>query len=168
MSVALPTLAEIDQIAPSLQVVAPPEWEDLNGHVNVNHYYRLHMECAERAFAEIGLDEDYPRERGLGAFSMEQHLTYLGEVHVGEEISAHLRVLGRSEKLLHAVSIIVNRSTGAVANTLQAIEGHVDLTRRRTTPFPADIAARLDGLIEAHQVLTWGVPLNGAMGLRRA
>ena len=163
----LPTVDEVVQIPASCTVVAGPEWEDGNGHVNVSHFYGLHLSAAEESLRLIGVDEDYRTSRRLGVFSMEQHLRFLHEVHIGEELSAHVRWLDRGDKVFHGISIVVSHTTGRIANTLEVLEGHVDLVARRATPFPADLAQRIDERVAAHRALSWQVPLSGAVGVRR-
>lgn len=94
----LPTVEEVVQIPASCTVVAGPEWEDGNGHVNVSHFYGLHLSAAEESLRLIGVDEDYRTSRRLSVFSMEQHLRFLHEVHIGEELSAHVRWLDRGTR----------------------------------------------------------------------
>lgn len=163
----LPSPDEVMQIPPTCRMPAPPEWEDHNGHVNVAHFYDLHINASESALGQVGIDQEYRRARGHGVFSIEQHFLFHSEVHVGEDISAHVRWLDRGDKVFHAVSIVVNHSTGRIANTLEVLEGHVDLASRRATPFPPAIAERVDVEVARHRALTWQVPLSGPMGVRR-
>lgn len=164
---SLPSIDEVLQIPASCRAVAGSEWEDFNGHVNVAHFYTFHIRAADESLTRIGVDDDYRSGRRLGVFSMEQHLRFLHEVHVGEEISAHVRWLDRGDKVFHGISILVNHTTGRIANTLEVLEGHVDLAIRRSTPFPADLAQRIDEQVALHRALTWQVPLAGPMGVRR-
>lgn len=163
----LPSAAEVAQLPEVCRTVAGPEWEDGNGHVNVQHFYGFHLLAAEGALRAIGVDEKYRTLRRRGVFSMEQHLRFHDEVHVGEEISGHVRWLDRGEKVFHGISVVVNHSTGRIANTLEVVEGHVDLDSRRLAPFPDDLAQRIDAEVAAHRALTWQLPLAGAMGVRR-
>lgn len=163
----LPSVAEIDELAPVHRQVAGPEWEDGNGHVNVRHFYDLHCAGAEIGLTRIGLGDEYRQQRRCGVFSVEQHLSFLSEVRIGEEVSVHVRWLGRGAKVFHAVTVVVNRSTGRVANTLELLEAHVDLTTRRAAPFPADLAGVIDGEVAEHSRLGWQLPLTGHMGVRR-
>lgn len=151
----------------TLTLTAPPEFEDLNGHVNVGHYYAVHMRAVERALSGLGWDERYVERTGYSLFSIEQHLTFHDEVLIGDEITVHLRLVDRSDKVMHGLSILTNATRGTVANTLEFIEGHVSLTTRRTVAFEPDLAATLDELRDRHSRLEWELPLNGAMGVRR-
>lgn len=161
-----PTVDDLDALGTALTLVAPPDYEDENGHVNVGHYYRLHMQGGDAAFAAYGFDDDYRERTGHSVFSAEHHITFLDESLVGDELSVHLRVLGVGSKALHAQTILVNRSRGTVANTVESLELHVDLTTRRTTPMPPDLVARLEAVCAEHSALPWSLPLAGPLGVR--
>lgn len=88
------------------------------------------------------------------------------EVLVGHDVSAHFLALDRTEKLMHAVSILVDRTTSKIANVVEFVEAHVDLATRRACPFQPGLAARIDALLDEHRRLGWEFPLSGNMGLR--
>lgn len=161
-----PTVDDLDALGTAMTLVAPPEFEDSNGHVNVCHYYRLHMEASEEYFIGWGFDADYRARTGHSVFSVEHHVRFLDESLVGDELSVHLRLLGVGPKTLHAQTILVNRSRGTVANTLEFLELHVDLTTRRTTLMPPDLVARLEAVCAEHSALPWSLPLAGPLGVR--
>ncbi|WP_168581345.1 thioesterase family protein [Gephyromycinifex aptenodytis] len=147
--------------------VAPAQWQDANGHVNVRHFYDLHLRGAIASLQALGLDEEYRRSRGWSVFSVEQHIRFLGEIHVGDELSTHMRWLGRADKVVHAISLILNRTTAQVVSTLEVLEAHVDLSTRRTCAWAPELAERIDDLVGAHAGLTWSVPTSGAIRLKR-
>lgn len=161
-----PGVADLDALGSALTVVAPPEFEDDNGHVNVGHYYRLHMEAADSHFHDLGFDDDYRERTGHSVFSVEHHIRFYDESLVGDDLSVHLRLLGVGAKALHGLTIIVNRSRGTIANTLEFLELHVDLTTRRTIEMPEALLAPLRAEHERHARLPWSLPLSDAMGVR--
>lgn len=163
-----PPLPDVDQVValPAVRTaVAPPEWGDFNGHVNVLAYYEFHMRASVDAVTELGFTDDYRQRHGQSVFSLEHHIAFHDEVLIGQEVSAHFRMLDRSEKLLHAVTILVNRTTNRIANSVEFVEAHVDLETRRACPFHPSVAGPLDALLEQHRRLPWDLPLNGGMGL---
>ena len=164
----LPTVDQVLMLPAGDRRAAPPEWEDANGHVNVSAYYDFHMRATEGAVAELGWNEKYIERTGKSLFSLEHHLQFYDETLVGQEVSVHVRLLDRNERLLHGVSILVNHTTGCVANTVEFVEAHVDLATRRTSLFLLEFTEVLDRMLEEHRRLPWSVPLNGAMGLRLA
>lgn len=162
---SIPTAEEVLALPAALVMVAPSEWEDENGHVNVSHYYDLHLRGATADMVALGLDT-YRERTGLSTFSIEQHIRFLGEVHVGDEVSVHLRWVARGDKVAHVMSIIVNRTSGTVVNVLEFLEAHVDLRTRRTCSWAPDMADVLDGVVGAHEGLSWAAPVSGALGVR--
>ncbi|OUZ11656.1 hypothetical protein BHE97_03855 [Aeromicrobium sp. PE09-221] len=162
-----PTIGQLDELGIIRRRIVPPEFEDLNGHVNVKHHYTLHMEGAEAAFTgELGLDEARAG-RGEGTFSLTQHIRFSSEILIGHDVSVHWRVLDRSDKIIHGMTILADRTTGKVASTSEFIEAFVDLTTRRITPMPQDLARRLDELLDAHRRIPWELPLSEPLAARR-
>jgi acyl-CoA thioester hydrolase len=141
----------------------PPEWEDYNGHVNIQYYMALIEQSGWLMFADVGLDEEYFAERRQGLFDLEHHLKYLAELHVGDEVSVHSRMLDRSEKRLHGMMFIVNQTRRQLSCTLEYITSGADLDLRRTAAFPEDVGVRFDELIRRDQELEWEVPVCGVM-----
>lgn len=164
---ALPGVAQVLALPAARRTTAPSAWEDQNGHVNVLAYYEFHMLASEKALASLGVDDVYRRRHGQSVFSVEHHVSFFAEALVGHEVSAHFLTLDRSEKMLHAVSVLVNRTTGRIANAVEFLEAHVDLTTRRACPFRPEVAARIDAALDEHGRLGWEFPLNGSMGLAR-
>lgn len=162
-----PTAQEIDELPAVAEYEIPQEFQDGNGHVNVRHHYNLHMQGSEAGFEALKFDDDYRQATGHSIFSVEHHVFFHSEVLVAAKVSIHLRLLGRSEKILHAQSILFNRTTQKVASTAEYIEAHVDLTTRRATPFGPSAARVLDEVIAAHQQLGWRLPLAQPMAPRR-
>lgn len=162
----LPSGHDVAELDSALSLVVPADYEDGNGHVNVRHHYDLHMRACDAAFAKLGFDEDYRDREGMSVFSVEHHITFHSEVLVGHRVSVHLRLIGRSDKIIHAMSILVNNSTNRVANTIEFIEAHVDLNTRRAAPLGERAASALDQVIATHQGLRWELPRSGVMGPR--
>jgi len=154
---ALPTL---------LRLRIPDEWEDINGHVNVQYYMALYDRAGHAMLQQLGLDESYFGDRRLGVFDAEHHVRYLAEIHVGDEVSAHARYVGRSATRVLGLFILVNRSRARIASILEFLSVSVDLQTRRTTAFPAFLAANIDNLIASDSALDWTAPLSGALQAR--
>ena len=88
---------------------------------------------------------------------------YLAEVRPGETISIHSRLVGRSEKKIHLVHFMVNETRQVLSSTLETLISHADLKLRKTSPFPVEIAARIDPLVALSDNLEWEPPLSGTM-----
>lgn len=165
-SASWPTVEDILTLGTSKSLTAPPEFEDGNGHVNIAHYYATHMTGSDDFFKPLGFDDDYRDRTGHSVFSVEQHLKFHSETFIGEEISLHVRLIGVGAKAIHGQSIILNRSRGTVANTLEFIELHVDLNSRRAAAMPPELANELSRIAAEHRALDWELPLAGSLGVR--
>lgn len=167
MSTSLPTLDQVLQLPAQVDRAVPPEFIDENGHMNIGRYLELGGSALWlRCQTDLGMPEDYITSRGLSTFTAEHHLRYHQELLEGERVSAHTRLVARSGRVLHAVVLILNRSRGGLACTMEATLVHMDMTARRPAPFPDDVAGLVDAGLKADD-LAWPAPLSGSMGVRR-
>ncbi len=165
MKVETPTFEEVSELAGEETLLIPSSWEDYNGHVNIQYYMSMYESGGQKMMERIGMDDSYFRDRKCGVFDLEHHVYYLSEVHVGETVSIHSRVVAMNEKRFHGFLFILNQSTKQLASTLEYISASTDLKARRTAPFPADIAETLQRSVESSQQLTWAPPLCGCMSV---
>ena len=154
---------QIQQLPLFHRATIPPEYLDIMGHMNVRWYIALFDEAAWKFFASFGMTEDYYRTQHAGGFALKQFIQYLAEVHVGETVAIHGRILGRSAKRVHFMLFMVNQTTGALASTFEVLGSHADMQIRRTSPYPSDIAERLDVLVAEHNALDWEAPICGVI-----
>ena len=140
---------------------------DYNGHMNITHYLRLGAEGVEAALMPLGINETHRRERGLTMFSVEHHLNYFSEVHLGSRITVHPQLLARSARTLHVVMYLLDATKDRLANTVEVLLAHVDMTTRRAVPFTPEIAAALDAEIARHTAALEPF-VSGSMGIRAA
>jgi acyl-CoA thioester hydrolase len=163
-----PPAISIDQLAdlPLLyRGVIPADYEDRNGHMNVRWYLALYDVAGDAMYPMIGLDADELAARGMGGFDLEHHLWYAAEVHIGDTVVIRLRMVARSSKLMHYLMFMVDETRGVVSSMFECVHAHADLKVRRTAPFPAEVAAKIDAFIAEHQALAWAAPVSGAMGI---
>ena len=139
------------------------EYLDIMGHMNVQWYVALFSRAVTGLFNELGLTEEYFTPGESGTFALRQYINYLAEVRPGETISIHSRLVGRSEKKIHLVHFMVNETRQVLSSTLETLISHADLKLRKTSPFPAEIAARIDPLLALSDSLGWEPPLSGTM-----
>jgi acyl-CoA thioester hydrolase len=164
MRPSFPSVEQVRSLPHFLKQIIPPEFEDINGHVNIQHYLGLYDKAGWPFFALLGMDERYFSEERNGIFDLEHHLFYLAEIHIGDEVAIHGRLVARSAKRLHGIWFIVNETRNQLSNTFEFVSTHADLETRRTSPFPDDLAERLDAMIAEHHKLEWPAPLCGIMG----
>ena len=131
----------------------PAEFGDGNGHLNVRGYLGIFDDAEWVLFDEFGAGNDASAAGTGGMFALEQHLSYRHEVLVGDEVAVHLRMLDRSDKLIHFVSYLVDHTQREVAASMEALEAYVAYDTRRATPFPPDAVAVIDAWIDRQRGL---------------
>lgn len=162
-----PTLEQVLDLPTACSTVVPAEFTDGNGHLNIARYMQLHSEGGWAYFARYGLSEESAAAGGPTTFDVEHHVLYRREVLEGHEVSVHVRLVDRSETALHSVQFLVDRTSGAVANSHEALSLSVDLRTRTVAPIPPDLARALDAQLAEDRALPWDPPLCGAIAIRR-
>ena len=163
-----PTAAEVRELPTLLKATVEPRWIDANGHMNIRHYLELNAEGTTiLCDGHLGINDAYRAVRRMGVFTAEHHLKYFSELHLGEQLSVHVRVLDRSDKAIHMMGLLVDDTHDRLANTLELTLVHVDMDSRSATPMPAEVASGFDRFIDESKALAWAAPLCGAMGVRR-
>ena len=157
------TATQIEQLPLVYEAEINHSMLDDMGHMNVRYYWHIFDDATWAFFAGLGMDRDYYASSGNGSFALQQYIYYAAEVHAGESIAVYSRLLGRSERRLHFMHFMINLTAGRLAATVESLGSHADLTVRRTSPFPPQIASRLDEVLSAHTGLTWEAPLCGVI-----
>lgn len=130
-----------------------PEWIDYNGHMNVAYYVLAFDQATDTFFDFLGVGEAYRKATGFSFFALEQHVTYQGEVKLGDPLRISTQLLGHDAKRIQFFHRMYHAGTGRLAATIEDLGLHVDLTTRKAVAFPADIQARLAAVAAAHAVL---------------
>jgi acyl-CoA thioester hydrolase len=119
------------------------------GHMNVMWYVGKFDEASWHLFNAIGLSAAALLSAQRGMAAVDQHISYLRELHAGTVVSVRTRVLEVKERSVRFEHEMIDDSTGAVAarTTLKAV--HLDTTRRKSTSFAAPVFAKAQALIAA-------------------
>lgn len=160
-----PSLEQALALPSRYSIVVPKDFTDGNGHMNIARYMQLHSDGGWAYFAELGMSEETARAGGPTTFDVEHHIVYRREVMAGDEVSVHVRVIDRTDKALHSLQFLVNRTRGEIANSHEAVALCVDLATRRLTTFTDELARDIDTQLAVDRALDWEPPLH--MSLRR-
>lgn len=147
-----PFLASIMQIE--------PQWIDYNGHLNMAYYNVMFDRAIDQLWLKIGIGPGYMKERQGSTFTAECHVRYLREVHLGDPVQVSVLLVGADEKRLHTFEELRHASEGWLSATSENMTIHVDMSTRKTAPFPPDIRARIETLANAHSKLPRPVGLG--------
>ncbi len=137
-----PYLASVMQIE--------PQWIDYNGHLNMAYYNVMFDRAIDELWLELGIGPGYRKERNGSTFTAECHVRYLREIHLGDPVQISVLLVGADEKRLHTFEELRHAGEGWLSATSENMTIHIDMTARRTAPFPADISARIQAWAKAH------------------
>src|SRR3954454_3594572 len=135
---------DLSSLPITLQTVIPEDYIDGMSHMNVMWYTHLFAKATGTIFQQVGLNRAYFQENHAGTFALKQLFTYHVEVRIGEEVTIRTRVLGRSARRLHLMHFMAKGVPEVLTTTDEFIAAHIDMTIRRTSPFPQAIADSID------------------------
>jgi len=141
-----------------------PQWIDYNGHLNMAYYNVLFDRAADEAFAALGMGPQYRAARNLSTMTAEAHVRYLREIHEGTPVVVRCLFLAADAKRIHCFQELVHATEGWLSATCETMTLHVDMTARKVSPFPDDIARNLQRMVASHAPL----PRPEAVGRRIA
>jgi acyl-CoA thioester hydrolase len=148
---------------PCYETVARAEWTDRNDHVNIRYLLAVFDDAGDAFYPTVGLDDSSHRSRESGTMDLEHHTHFVREVCAGDQLAVYLRIVGVGGKRFHYVMFLVNRTSGHLASIFECVNTFVDLTARKSAPWPDDVRATLQSLLAQHTVLSWPAPVCGSM-----
>ncbi len=165
LRVTMPTAAQLSALPELARVRVPPEWQDLNGHVNVKHHLGMYDLTNDAMLALLGISADWVRRERIGLVDLEHHIWFQRELHVDEEVALYLRITARNTKRTQGVVFLFNAGDGEVASAIEFVSVAVHLDTRRAVALPAVVCERIDALLRDQIELDWPAPRSGAISL---
>ncbi len=129
------------------------DWIDYNGHLNMAFYNVIFDRGIDEAVELLGLGIEYLNQANASYFTLEAHVTYLQELKLDAPLRVTTQLLDYDEKRLHCFQEIYHAEENFLAATSENISMHVDMTVKKSAPFPRDILSRIEGMHTAHKVL---------------
>ncbi len=102
--------------------------------------------------ASSGSGPSYMKERHGSTFTAECHVRYLREIHLGDPVQVSILLVDADEKRLHTFEELRHATEGWLSATSENMTIHIDMTARKTAPFPPDIRARIEAVAKAQQL----------------
>ncbi len=130
-----------------------PGWIDYNGHLNMAYYNVLFDRAIDEAFDLLGCGLAYLKETNHSTFTAEAHVRYLRELHVNDPVRVTFQLLDYDAKRIHYFEELHHAEQGWLSATSENMALHVDMTARKTAPFPDSVIARLARMKAAHSRL---------------
>jgi acyl-CoA thioester hydrolase len=144
-----------------------PEWVDWNGHMNVAFYVAAFDQASGTFMRNMGLGRPYVDGKLGMTFVLETHVTYDREMKGGAPMRFATQLLDRDAKKIHLYHEMFHANLGYLAATNETIVMNIDYVSRRSAPWPAPAAERLEILWLAHKDLLRPANAGRVMGLRK-
>jgi acyl-CoA thioester hydrolase len=120
------------------------------GHMNVMWYTGKFDEATWQLFGFLGLTPQWLKAHGRGMAAVEQLTEYRRELHAGDLVSIHTRLLEVKPKALRLRHEMRRDDTGAVAAVCTITALHLDAVLRKACGLPDELTSRwLDGTLAA-------------------
>lgn len=139
-----------------------PEWIDSNGHMNLAYYVVVFDQATDVVFDALDIGTAYRARTGHSCFVAETHTLYEREVTEGEPVRVATRLLSVGAKRLHFVHEMRHARSGERLALHELLCLHIDMTARRSAPWPAETRAALEAMVAAESVL----PIPRGVGRR--
>jgi carnitine 3-dehydrogenase len=131
----------------------PPEWIDYNGHVHESRYLQLFADATDELLRRIGVDAGYV-ESGGSYYTVETHLSHLGQLLAGERVHVETQLLDWDAKRLHLFHMLLRDGEEDPVATAEQMLVHVDSAAGRAAPVRDGVRERVAELAEAHSHLS--------------
>ena len=129
-----------------------PEWVDYNGHAHESRYLQVFGDATDALLRVLGVDADYLAAGG-SYYTVETHLSHLGQARTGDRLQVETTLLGHDEKRLHLFHALHRGDDRAPVATAEQMLLHVDTAAERAAPARPEVLVRLDRIAAAHAAL---------------
>src|SRR5215207_5154102 len=143
------------------------EWVDYNGHAHESRYLQVFGDTTDALLGYVGVGADYLAAGG-SYYTVETHLSHLGEATAGDGLDVTTQVLGFDEKRLHVFHQLHRSGDSVLLATAEQMLLHVDTTVGRAHPARPEILNRIARLADAHAGLPQPERAGRAIGIRAA
>ena len=144
-----------------------PQWTDYNGHLNMAYYAVLFDQSAEEMFEGFGLGPDYVKRTNCSFFTLETHTPYAQELHGGDLVRIENQLIDADHKRVHYVQQMFHAEKNFLSCVLEVMVAHVDLTLKKTAPFPAAIQSQINAILNSHKAIALPSQVGHKIGIRR-
>jgi carnitine 3-dehydrogenase len=130
----------------------PADWIDYNGHVTESRYLDLLGQATDALLRYIGVDATYISAGG-SYYTVETHISHLGQLYAGDRVQAATQVLGFDDKRLHLFHVITRVGEDTRVATGEHMLVHVDAAAGRASAVRDGVRERAQSLADAHASL---------------
>ena len=142
-----------------------PEWVDENNHMNVAFYLKAFDDAFYGVYRAWGMDFAEVHQRGYSTFAAENHITYQGELFLGDRFRVETILLDFDRKRIRWF-MQMRKADGSLAATCEWLILFVNFHQRRVTAMPDEYFDQLAAIKDAHDKLPRPPEAGQGIGLQ--
>jgi acyl-CoA thioester hydrolase len=126
---------------------------DMNGHMNVSFYSKVFDEESFELYRDLGFSWDNETIRSeFSIFTLEENIRYIKENLLGDKLIPCYRIVNFNKKLIHQAAVLLNEKEEVTA-IQEFLLIHIDMQKRKSTPFTEESFQRIKSLKDSHDEL---------------
>jgi acyl-CoA thioester hydrolase len=160
----------LSQLTVVLRGTVKPDWVDYNGHMG-DYAYGIVFSDAVTAFMDmIGINATHRNETLQTVYLLEWRIAFLQECHEGQSFRVEQQLLDLDSKRFHGFYRMVDETSGEQLAICEQLLMHMQQQKNgppKSSVFPAEVFAKLDGYYQPQKELSWPAWVGGKLGIRR-
>ncbi len=120
------------------------------GHMHVSNYVSKFEEATCQLIGSVGFTPHYLRNNNKSVVSVEHHIKYINELLPKDLIIIESRVLELTRSSIKFFHRMMNSQTRKVAAEMVIVAVQLDITTRKSSRIPDDLANTITNHIAAH------------------
>ena len=134
-------------------ITVEPDWVDYNGHMNLAFYVLAFDKATDNFYDQLGIGLDYRAEQDSSMFTLGINVDYLREVFQGDELLITTQLLAVDKKRLRYIHQMYQGGDDSPVALNECLAIHVNMSSRKSEPFPGVTQARIDEAMASQQHL---------------
>ena len=143
-----------------------PAWIDYNGHMNLAYYVLAFDQATDTFHDLLGIGLDYRERMNSSMFTLAINVDYIREVFADDRLRITTQLLECDAKRLRYFHRMYQGDPEHLVATNECLAVHVDMSSRRSAPFPAATRVRIEDLFAAHRQLPVPERAGRVLGVR--
>lgn len=126
-----------------------PEWVDAAGELRPAFAVVIFDHAIDRLYDGIGIGDAYREATSFSTFTLETHSLFETPLCAGEEALVRSHILDVDAKRMHIAQEMFRPGERERAALMEQLSIHIDLTVRRSAPFPPERLAQIRAAMAA-------------------
>lgn len=129
------------------------DWVDYNGHMNLAFYVLAFDKATDTFYDDLQIGLDYRARENSSMFTLGINVDYMREVFVDDELRITTQLLDCDAKRMRYIHCMYQGSDPEPVAINECLAVHVDMTLRKSAPFPEQTRQRVEAVLLEHRRL---------------